>query len=133
VCPITSPECRAALGDKKCGVNMAHRTLRATVSASSVNELTIDQLVDERFAKGRLRWLSGANCGLKTAVSSSSGATLRLRDVPPLPVQIGDRVLLFEGCDKRLDTCSGRFGNVANFRGEPHLPGNDLLTRYPGA
>ena len=38
-----------------------------------------------------------------------------------------------QGCDKMLATCSGRFGNVANFRGEPHLPGMDLLTRYPGA
>ena len=42
-------------------------------------------------------------------------------------------VELGEGCDKRLATCSQRFDNAANFRGEPHLPGNDLLTRYPGA
>ena len=40
---------------------------------------------------------------------------------------------LVEGCDKRLETCLSRFGNVVNFRGEPFLPGIDLLTRYPGA
>nr|WP_258893257.1 phage BR0599 family protein [Sphingomonas sp. SUN019] len=38
-----------------------------------------------------------------------------------------------EGCDKSVATCAGRFANVANFRGEPYLPGIDLLTRYPGA
>jgi uncharacterized phage protein (TIGR02218 family) len=38
-----------------------------------------------------------------------------------------------EGCDKRLETCRDRFANTLNFRGEPHLPGNDLLTRYPGS
>jgi hypothetical protein len=37
-----------------------------------------------------------------------------------------------EGCDKSIATCAGRFGNAANFRGEPYLPGVDLLTRYPG-
>jgi uncharacterized phage protein (TIGR02218 family) len=45
----------------------------------------------------------------------------------------GVRVRLTEGCDKRFETCRVRFANSVNFRGEPHLPGNDLLTRYPGA
>jgi hypothetical protein len=48
-------------------------------------------------------------------------------------VEAGMRALLTQGCDKRLATCSGRFGNAVNFRGEPFLPGMDLLTRYPGA
>ncbi|MBN8804942.1 MAG: phage BR0599 family protein, partial [Sphingopyxis terrae] len=29
-------------------------------------------------------------------------------------------------------TGRSRFSNAVNFRGEAHLPGNDLLTRYPG-
>lgn len=37
------------------------------------------------------------------------------------------------GCDRQLGTCRGRFGNVANFRGFPHIPGNDFLLRYPRA
>ncbi len=36
-----------------------------------------------------------------------------------------------EGCDKRLATCRGRFGNVLNFRGFPTIPGDDFLTAYP--
>ncbi len=43
----------------------------------------------------------------------------------------GTRVLVREGCDRTLATCAARFANAANFRGEPFLPGNDLLTRYP--
>jgi uncharacterized phage protein (TIGR02218 family) len=58
---------------------------------------------------------------------------VRVRDVPSLPIEAGCSIELREGCDKRFATCSGRFANAANFRGEPHLPGNDLLTRYPGA
>jgi hypothetical protein len=47
--------------------------------------------------------------------------------VPPA----GTRVELREGCDRRLETCATRFANAINFQGEPFLPGNDLITRYP--
>ena len=45
-------------------------------------------------------------------------------------VVAGSRVEITQGCDKRFATCVARFSNAVNFRGEPHLPGNDLLTRY---
>ena len=35
------------------------------------------------------------------------------------------------GCDKRFSTCRGTFANVANFRGFPHMPGNDFVIRIP--
>jgi hypothetical protein len=38
-----------------------------------------------------------------------------------------------KGCDRRFATCRDRFGNVANFRGFPHIPGNDFVLRYPGS
>jgi uncharacterized phage protein (TIGR02218 family) len=57
---------------------------------------------------------------------------LTLRESPYFAVQPGTRVALIEGCDRRFSTCVERFTNAANFRGEPHLPGNDLLTRYGG-
>ena len=34
-------------------------------------------------------------------------------------------------CDKRWETCVGTFGNGANFRGFPDVPGDDFLTAYP--
>jgi len=35
------------------------------------------------------------------------------------------------GCDRQLATCRDRFDNVPNFRGFPHIPGNDFVLRYP--
>jgi len=35
------------------------------------------------------------------------------------------------GCDKRLATCVGVFGNGLNFQGFPDIPGDDFLTAYP--
>ena len=84
------------------------------------------------FARGRLRWIGGANGGLSAFVVAADAESVTLEAVPGFDGK-GALVELSEGCDGTLSTCRDRFGNVANFRGEPHLPGIDLLTRYPGA
>jgi len=132
-CPSTSPECRASLGDRSCRVDLAGRSLRATVLSAHDNVLGLDTALDERFLFGRLRYLGGANCGLASAILAVSGTELSLRDRPRMAVEAGTVVQLLEGCDKRFETCVSRFHNGINFRGEPYLPGTDLLTRYPGA
>ena len=132
VCPSTSPECRARFGNKQCRVDLAGRAMRASIVGSAQAELTLDSAVGDRFVLGRLRYLSGENCGLATVVTAVTGSVITIRDLPRGAVAGGDRVELREGCDKRFETCVSRFANAANFRGEPHLPGNDVLTRYPG-
>lgn len=133
---LTSPECRADLGDKRCRVDLAART-RVTRVVAMADERTME--VEDAAAGanahgyGRLRWIEGANAGLSGAVLRSAGTTLTLREAPGFAVAAGELVEIVEGCDKLFSTCGARFGNAANFRGEPHLPGNDLLTRYPGA
>ncbi len=128
----TSPECRAELGDRRCRVAMAGRRKLVWVTAVAGNVLTLDRAepLANGYGGGRLRWLSGANSGLEDAVAGSAGATLTLRRPPRF--EAGGLAIVSEGCDKRLETCAGRFGNAVNFRGEPYLPGIDLLTRYPG-
>jgi uncharacterized phage protein (TIGR02218 family) len=133
VCPSTSPECRAVLGDEQCRVDLSGRTIIATVLQVNQGELLLDRTVADGFLFGRLRYLRGGNCGAQTIVIAVANDRVRVRDLPRAPVEPGCRVELREGCDKRLATCSTRFENAENFRGEPHLPGNDLLTRYPGA
>jgi uncharacterized phage protein (TIGR02218 family) len=131
----TSPECRARLGDKRCRVDMAART-RLTRIAAILAEDRVEveeEAPGSAYGYGLLRWIGGANSGTDSAVLSSDGPMLTLREPPAAPAAIGDLVEIREGCDKMLATCAGRFGNAANFRGEPHLPGIDLLTRYPGA
>lgn len=133
ICPATSAECRAVFGDKQCRVDLAGRTVVAHVTSADAGSLTLDTAVDDRFVLGRLRYMSGANCGIATVVLSASGNVVEVRELPRAGVESGCRVELREGCDKRFETCVSRFANAVNFRGEPHLPGNDLLTRYPGA
>jgi uncharacterized phage protein (TIGR02218 family) len=131
-CPKTSAECRAAFGDKQCRVDLAGRSIRVKVVSASENVLDLDTALDDRFLFGRARFLSGDNCGAASVVLAVSGSRISLRDRPRAAVAAGVTVELREGCDKRFETCVSRFANAVNFRGEPHLPGTDLLTRYPG-
>ncbi|MGS1015581.1 DUF2163 domain-containing protein [Allosphingosinicella humi] len=135
VVELTSPECRAILGDKRCRIDMAART-RITEIVAIVAEDVIDvasAAPGNAYAYGRLRWLTGPNSGLENPILASAGTRLTLRDTPAFASAVGDRVEIMEGCDKQFSTCVQRFANAVNFRGEPHLPGVDLLTRYPGA
>jgi uncharacterized phage protein (TIGR02218 family) len=131
VCPATSPGCRAVLGDRACRVDLAPLTHRRRVIAVAGRAVTLDGAV-AAMAFGELLWIEGANCGLASPVIGTEGAVLHLAEAPPLADVLPVRVRLTEGCDRQLSTCRTRFANSVNFRGEAHLPGNDLLTRYPG-
>ncbi|MCB2015852.1 MAG: DUF2163 domain-containing protein [Sphingobium sp.] len=135
VAPETSPGCRALLGDKACRIDMAHHRRVVTIASTADEVVAVSGggLVNGDYLFGTLRWLEGANCGLTQSIVANDAGSVTLADVPAFAVTAGTRALLTEGCDKLMATCSGRFANAANFRGEPYLPGSDLLTRYPGA
>jgi uncharacterized phage protein (TIGR02218 family) len=134
IAPQTSPSCRASFCDSACGLNiMRFRHLR-TVAAINHEIVALDSPVAASlFANGQLHWLGGPNSGLSSNIIGNEASFVTLSRSAHFPVTLGTRIALTEGCDKRLETCAARFGNAVNFRGEPHLPGNDLLTRYPGA
>ena len=104
---------------------------RATFTAA-IDE---PRAVDGWFAGGVLTWESGANAGRAIEAKSWTQATgqIELLLPPGYPIVSGDAFRVFPGCDKRLDTCIDRFANVLNFRGEPYVPGTDLLASYPDA
>jgi uncharacterized phage protein (TIGR02218 family) len=126
----TSPECRAELGDRRCRVAMAGRRRFARVVATEGAVVTLDGAEPEAdaYGGGRLRWFTEGDVA---RIVRSSGATVTLAHA--VSAAAGTLVEVVEGCDKSIATCAARFGNAANFRGEPYLPGVDLLTRYPGA
>ena len=85
---------------------------------------------------GRSIWLSGANAGEKAAVKGdgpgeSGLRALTLWQAPGRRVAAGDRFRVTAGCDKRAETCAAKFDNLINFRGFPHIPGDDWVTAYP--
>ena len=135
VIPETSPGCRARLGDNACRVDLAGRQYVVRVAAMEEEVVRVEGggLSAGDYAFGTLRWMEGRNCGLTQSILANDTSSVTLADIPIFAVEVGTRALLTQGCDKRLESCRARFANAVNFRGEPYLPGSDLLTRYPGA
>lgn len=132
-CASTSPECRAMLGDRQCRVALPPLRMRTVVTGSGADGgwLLAAHPGEGTLQFGRLRWLEGPRQGIDELIIAQEGASVRTERGGE-PLLTGARVELTQGCDKRAATCAERFANIANFRGEPHLPGFDLLTRYPG-
>ena len=132
--PRTSPTCRALFCGKDCGVSRALVTHEVAVIAvdKEANSVIIDAGLDPALlVGGRWRWIDGPHAGLEMQVNRVDGPALVLDTEIDSALGAGTRAVAIEGCDHTLAMCHERFGNTANFRGEPFLPGNDLLVRYP--
>jgi len=137
-----SPECRVDLYSPQCGVSRAAHAASAVVTALTDGSLgaVSDNRVFEASGLGKpdgwadygeLVWTSGANAGRRCEVRSQVGGRIELWEPMGRDIAPGDGFTLYAGCDKALATCRDRFANVLNFRGEPHVPGQDAMLRYP--
>lgn len=133
--------CSADLGDARCTIDLddadfrGSGTIAALKGTSIFNASGLDAFDNGRFTAGRLAWTTGPNAGLAMEVKShrkdASGVTIELWQAMPQPLASGHAFTVTAGCDKRFATCRDRFGNSINFRGFPHIPGNDFVMRYP--
>ena len=87
------------------------------------------------FDRGRVVGLDGNAVGavalVKRDLISGASREIELWQAMRLALSPGDRVRIVAGCDKRAATCKKKFQNFINFRGFPHIPGEDWLTAYP--
>jgi uncharacterized phage protein (TIGR02218 family) len=107
-----------------------------TVSAAQQFDFASFGGYDDRwFERGRLIVLSGASTGIvgqvKRDVAMGAGRRIELWQSIRSVIVPGDLVRIEAGCDKRAVTCRAKFANFLNFRGFPHLPGDDWLSSYP--
>lgn len=134
VVPRTSPTCRASFCGPQCGLSAARFTHEARVERIdfAANAVTFSGALPapDTMPCGTVRWIDGPHAGIAMEVVAASDAGLTLATPLDPALVPGTAAVLTEGCDGRLATCHQRFANAANFRGEPFLPGNDLLARY---
>ncbi|MGQ7792913.1 DUF2163 domain-containing protein [Faunimonas sp. B44] len=134
--------CDADLGDARCGVSLsdpafaASATVTGTDGRGWIRSAALAGRPDGLFTGGLVTFSSGANAGRRVEVDrhSAEGAAGLLSLWLPAPAAIapGDGFTVTAGCDKRFETCRDRFANGANFRGFPHMPGNDVVLSYAG-
>lgn len=133
--------CDAELGDVRCGLDLDEPTYRADALVSEVRDrhhLAIDGVGgfgEDWFGFGTASWSGGRRQGLTDRIVSH--ARLGGIEIFGFGEPVGDWVLPGDalvaraGCDRRFATCRQKFGNAVNFRGFPHIPGNDYVLRYP--
>ena len=136
-----TPGCSCRLGDDKCGVNLDSPANRADGMVTVLDQPQrfevsgLEGIGSGFFAAGALVWTSGANDGVGSHVNlHQRGAgivTIELWRSPPLAIRTGDRFRVTAGCDKTARTCRVKFDNILNFRGFPHIPGDDVANSYP--
>ncbi|GGF53224.1 hypothetical protein GCM10007301_10860 [Azorhizobium oxalatiphilum] len=133
---VYSALCDADLGDARCGVDLAQAAFHAVgiiVAREEGARLRVSGPAHSAgwFTGGRITVTSGALAGfageVKTHVWDASGVVLDLWQEMPAGIGAGDAFAVTAGCDKRFSTCRERFANGVNFRGCPHMPGNDLV------
>lgn len=129
--------CDADLGDARCGVNLSSPLWSATGTVATLSgsrgftSAALGSFAADTFTLGVISWTSGANAGRKAEIASFATGAITLFEAPVRPIAIGDAFTVSAGCDKQFATCSAKFGNGVNFRGFPHMPGEEAVLRYP--
>jgi uncharacterized phage protein (TIGR02218 family) len=137
---IYAATCDAELGDERCRVDMSAEARRAVghvVSVVGPRTLAIagaEHIAVGHLTRGALRWTDGANSGqvieIRDDRAVGTDRAVELWEAPAVAPEPGDAFLVTVGCDKRFATCRDRFANTVNFRGFPHMPGNDFAVSY---
>jgi uncharacterized phage protein (TIGR02218 family) len=135
------PSCSAVLGDGRCRfvTGQPGYFVERTVGVVEDDRVFLfDALAgfdDRWFEYGRFEVVSGAASGLvgvvKTDKAEAGARRIELWQSMGAAVRTGDMVRIVAGCDKAPATCRTKFANFLNFRGFPHIPGEDWLASYP--
>ncbi len=135
--------CDADLGDARCGVALAGAAFTGTGTVAALLDERIilvnglGAYADDWFTRGLVTWVNGGNAARKAEVKrhsvSTAGVRIEIWLDPNRPLTLGDSFSISAGCDKQFATCRAKFANGLNFRGCPHMPGNDFITSYPAA
>jgi uncharacterized phage protein (TIGR02218 family) len=136
--------CDALLGDARCGIAAGEGSawrVEGSVGAPRSRHAFIAAGIGGHdsgwFSRGVLTWRTGANAPASMEVKQhyvdDDGTVLvELWQDMAVDIGAGDGFSLVVGCDKQFSTCRERFANQHNFRGFPHVPGNDYIVSYPG-
>ena len=136
---VFSRFCDADLGDERCGKDIENETFRGEgvvteiLGAAAFRADGLEAYADAWFARGRLVWSAGGESEVAAHRLESGDAVLELLDTPGAVLELGAAFTVYAGCDKRFETCRAKFANTLNFRGFPHMPGNDAVQARPVA
>ena len=125
-------QCDAALGDKRCRVDLTAAAFRwqGNVVSREGAELRLPNIsfADGWFIDGLVQ-MDGVTekFPVRTDTSLATERRLTLWQTPPDTLTAGSTITLTAGCNKHLETCADKFSNAENFQGFPDLPDGRVL------
>ncbi len=112
--------------------NQREFTITVTEARADAGDFSTDW-----FKYGAVIWESGNNflaeglLVMEVKQWTQGTKTVELFLDMPFEIQVGDKLIIYAGCDKKLATCRDKFANAINFRGFPYLPGQHELVTGP--
>ena len=128
---LYSPICRAQLGDVQCGLTLTAYTSSGSITSVNSRSTISDSArseISRTFQHGKITFTSGKNMGIISEIRKHDAhGNFTLLLALPYDCEVGDNYSISQGCDRQFYTCTTRYNNAVNFRGEPHVPGTDAL------
>ncbi|MBU2582773.1 MAG: DUF2163 domain-containing protein [Alphaproteobacteria bacterium] len=132
--------CDADLGDNRCKIDLNQAAYLGSgtafefISSRNFTADGINAFASDFFSRGLVEFTSGPAIGQKLEVKSHSKrngvVTVECWEPVREPLTPGTTFDIQAGCDKTIATCRKKFSNAVNFRGFPHIPGNDFLASH---
>jgi uncharacterized phage protein (TIGR02218 family) len=125
---LIKPSCLNRFCDSMCGLNKASFASNVTAlgGSSKMGIVIPEGFPDGHFTQGTMLCTSGANVGVSRSIKWFSGNTAVPAEPYKNPVNAGDTFTFWRGCAKTMVACQG-YNNMANFRGFPFLPCQNVL------
>jgi len=135
---VATPNCTLRLFSTRCALSRADYFVSGVVSWIDTNkkELTITlagkgiQVPDpwysttDWFKYGFAKVADRGEARMIVSQDNSGKITLFW---PFISVEVGDGIVFYAGCDKKIDTCKNKFSNADNFIGFPWAPYEDQV------
>jgi uncharacterized phage protein (TIGR02218 family) len=123
---VFQASCLNTLYDAKCTLSKAANTFTGAVIAGTRTQTAFPTnlaLAANLTALGTITFTSGLNTGVTCTVRSqdASGNLVLASPLPSAPA-VGDAFSIAKGCDRLRTTCSSKFSNLINYRGQDFVP-----------
>ena len=125
---LIKPSCLNRFCDSMCGLNKANfaNNVTAVAGSSKLGVKIASGFADGYFAQGTMMCTSGANVGVSRSIKTFTGNVATPAQPFQNAVQAGDTFTFWRGCAKTMVACQA-YNNMANFRGFPFLPCQNVL------
>jgi uncharacterized phage protein (TIGR02218 family) len=134
---VFSRYCDADLGDGRClkdvsgGAFTGSGVVTVVLGSNAFRASGLSAYESEWFTRGKLVWADGAVSEVAAHRDEGGDAIVETLDPPGASLVVGAAFSISAGCDKSFATCKAKFANTVNFRGFPHMPGNDAVQAGP--